>query len=290
MTHQLICPACSLPLKQSVDKCSRRCDNGHSFDVARQGYLNLLLSQHKKSKQPGDTQEMVQARSTFLNSGFYQGIADFLINQSIQPCLENSSGSFHYCDLACGEGFYTSQIHDFLEAQLSGTNIFSSGIDISNPAIRAACKRNKCIQWIVASLARAPLADQSQNLISGLFFHFDFAEIKRLLKPDGYFVMVTTGSRHLIELRELIYEQLKPEKIKDFSKPNNFLEHRKTLYYTEKKVLTGAESILELLAMTPHFWRCKPEKKQVLRDLPQLELTLDIQVDIFKNTQAVKTA
>lgn len=271
------------------------CRNGHLFDIAKQGYVNLLLSQHKKSKQPGDTQQMVQARSTFLNSGFYQGIANFLLNQGLQTCLDHQTHSteqskaFHYCDLACGEGYYTSQIHHYLEghfadAAVLSSKLYSSGIDISSPAIKAACKRNKDINWLVASLARIPLANQSQDLVSGLFFHFDFAEIKRILKPNGYFVMVTTGPKHLIELRELIYEQIKPEKLKDFSQQNDLLEHQQTLYYTEKQTLVGAPAILSLLAMTPHFWRCKPEKQQQLETLQSLELTLDIQIDIFKKT------
>ena len=287
MPHQLICPVCSENLKDAANGASQVCSNGHLFDLARQGYLNLLLSQHKKSKQPGDTLEMVQARTTFLNSGFYQGIADFLINRGIQPGLgeQPQSQAFHYCDLACGEGYYTSQIHHYLESRLSSNaQLFSSGIDISSPAIKAACKRNKQIKWLVASLARTPLADQSQDLVSGLFFHFDLAEVKRILKPAGYFVMVTTGPRHLIELRELIYEQIKPEKLKDFSQQNKGLEHQQSLYYTEQQTLAGADAILSLLAMTPHYWRCKPEKKQQLESLHRLELTLDIQVDIFKNT------
>ena len=287
MQHKLICPVCSEALEAAPSGASVVCRHGHLFDMAKQGYLNLLLSQHKKSKQPGDTSEMVQARTTFLNSGFYQGIADFLINLGLQPCLEEQTQlkAFHYCDLACGEAYYTSQIHHYLESRLApNAKLFSSGIDISSPAIKAACKRNSEIKWLVASLARIPLADHSQDLVSGLFFHFDLAEVLRILKPEGYFVMLTTGPKHLIELRELIYEQIKPEKIKDFSQQNKGLEYQQSLYYTEHQTLSGAASILSLLAMTPHFWRCKPDKKQQLASLPSLVLTLDIQIDIFKNT------
>lgn len=292
MLHQLICPVCTQALEQSDTGHSVVCANGHLFDYAKQGYLNLLLSQHKKSKHPGDTADMVQARSAFLNSGFYQGIADFLIMECLSPLITDITGQhtdnehFRYCDLACGEGYYTQQIHQYLSATHAPGVIVSSGIDISSPAIKAACKRDKRIQWLVASLARSPLADHSQDLVSGLFFHFDLQEIRRILKPGAYFVMVTTGPKHLIELRELIYDRIKPELNKDFSQPecSGPLEHKHTLHYTEKKQLTGQNRILELLAMTPHYWRCKPEKKKQLATCEQLGLTLDIQIDVFQHS------
>jgi 23S rRNA (guanine745-N1)-methyltransferase len=292
MQHKLICPVCSQALLPSAKGNSIECAHGHLFDVARQGYLNLLLSQHKKSKQPGDTLEMVQARTAFLDSGFYQGIADFLIKHCIiedllPPCIQNKSHTgqsepFHYCDLACGEGFYTQQIHQTLAQCFPDNLLYSSGIDISSPAIKAACRRDKQIQWLIASLARIPLADQSQDLVTGLFFHFDLKEIQRILKPGGSFIQVTTGPKHLIELRELIYDQIKPEKYTHFDYPGMSLEHRKTLYYTEEKVLRQTDAIMALLSMTPHYWRCKPEKKQQLATLQALDLTLDIRIDIFQ--------
>ena len=292
MTHQLICPVCAQALVRSENQRSVSCASGHLFDYAKQGYLNLLLSQHKKSKQPGDTAEMVQARTNFLNSGFYQGIADYLIRECISSLLgqpkENKSRNeaYHYCDLACGEGFYTQQIHQFLGENLSYEKLASCGMDISSPAIKAACKRDKSIQWLIASLARIPLADHSQDLASGLFFHFDLQEIQRILKPGGFFIMVTTGPEHLIQLREQIYDTIKPETLKDFSKAElpSPLEHLKTLHYTEQKHLTGKDRILDLLTMTPHYWRCKPEKKQSLETLQELNLTLDIQIDLFKHS------
>lgn len=295
MLHRLICPVCAKALARSESVNSVVCANGHLFDFAKQGYLNLLLSQHKKSKQPGDTAEMVQARSAFLNTGFYQGIADFLIKQCLPGCLpvqieqRAHTAGFHYCDLACGEGFYTHQIHEFLGGRLTDCKPASSGIDISSPAIKAACRRDRNIQWLIASLARVPLTDHSQDLVTGLFFHFDLLEIQRILKAGGFFVMLTTGPKHLIELREVIYDTIKPETEKDFSKTEQdlALEHQQTLHYTEQKHLTGSNRILDLLSMTPHYWRCKPEKRQSLEALQELTLTLDIQIDIFRNSMTI---
>ena len=297
MMHKLICPVCSNML--SIDKTSLAkykslsCTQGHLFDYAKQGYLNLLLSQHKRSKQPGDTLEMVQARTRFLNGGFYNGISNFLINECLLKTISNESNiglhnnnsHFHYADLACGEGFYTQRIHEYLQQEIQQLNqlalVATTGLDISTPAIKAACQRTKKIQWLISSLARIPLANSSQDLITGLFFHFDLEEITRVLKRQGHFIMVTTGPDHLIELREIIYDTVKEETTKDFSHIQGDLPHIKTLYFKETKTLSTKEDILSLLAMTPHYWRCTLEKKQYLESLSELRITVDIQFDIF---------
>lgn len=290
MKHALICPVCSNNLNIDANSLAKyksaSCIQGHLFDFAKQGYLNLLLSQHKKSKHPGDTLEMVQARTKFLNQGFYDSISDFLIQECLtKDPISNSisfptNNPFHYCDLACGEGFYTQRIHDHIQQKIPN-EIASTGIDISTPAIKAACQRTKEIQWLISSLARIPLADNSQHLVTGLFFHFDLEEVKRILKPEGSFIMVTTGPAHLIELRTLIYDKVKEETFKDFSHMSNGLSHTKTLHLKEVKKLTSSENILSLLAMTPHYWRCTQEKKQLLETLSELSLTIDIQFDMF---------
>lgn len=293
MTHSLVCPVCSecLIIESDVHAKGKqaKCKQHHHFDFAKQGYLNLLLSQHKKSKHPGDTVDMVQARTQFLNGGFYEGISRCLHDACIQQLANaEKTTNFNYCDLACGEGFYTHALHHALStsAHLSGQfeHLNSVGIDISTPAIKAACKRTKDIQWLIASLARIPLGDASQHLVTGLFFHFDLHEIQRILKPGGIFIMVTTGAEHLIELRKEIYDNLKEENTKDFSHITGELTHFKMLPFHDSKTLTSAEDILTLLKMTPHYWRCTQEKKQHLEHLAQLSITIDIQFDIFMRT------
>mgnify|MGYP003675128348 CR=1 FL=1 len=286
MKPDLICPVCSEPL--AIDQSSLAkyksvsCTQGHLFDFAKQGYLNLLLSQHKKSKHPGDTLEMVQARTQFLGQGFYDSISDFLIQECLTKDQLSSPANnpFQYCDLACGEGFYTQRIHNHIQKNIAN-ELASTGIDISTPAIKAACQRTKEIQWLISSLARIPLSDNSQDLVTGLFFHFDLEEITRILNPGGYFIMVTTGPNHLMELRSLIYDEVKDETIKDFSHLKGSLSHSKTLNVKEMKKITSSENILSLLAMTPHYWRCTQDKKQHLETISELSITIDIQFDMF---------
>lgn len=294
--HALICPVCSEDLSIDEQSCAKyksvSCKHNHLFDFAKQGYLNLLLSQHKKSKHPGDTTEMVQARTHFLDSGFYEGICNFLITQLISKHLSTelinrlNPQTFHYCDIACGEGYYTHRIHqyllDLLARSANNISIHSTGLDISTPAIKAACKRSKDIQWLIASLARSPIEDDSQDLVTGLFFHFDQKELKRILKPGGVFIMVTTGPDHLIELREIIYDTVKEEKPKQFIDSENALKYVETLKMRDTQLLTNNKDIMSLFSMTPHYWRSTQEKKNNLEALSSLSVTLDIQFDIFR--------
>ena len=73
---QVLCPVCGKPL--SPEERSWRCENGHGFDVARQGYVNLLTVDKKHSLHPGDTKEQVASRKAFLDGGYYAPIAEKL--------------------------------------------------------------------------------------------------------------------------------------------------------------------------------------------------------------------
>jgi len=278
MRH-LICPVCASTLALTESHKSLQCEHQHLFDLAKKGYANLLLSQNKKSKNPGDTSEMVLARTEFLDRGYYQGIAQTFEDLTLQH-LSNTDIS--YCDLACGEGYYTSKLHQKLKARFTRTT--TTGIDISTPAIKAACNRDKEIQWLVASTSRIPLESDSQDLVSGLFFHFDLKEIQRILKPKGIAILVNTGPNHLIELRKAVYDELKEEKGIQIINNTESLRHHKTECFQQKISLNNTKEILQLLAMTPHYWRAKPEKKNALSTLTKLDLTLDVQFDLFIKT------
>ncbi len=283
LSPYLRCPVCNHQLCLANDTKGLSCCNQHHFDRAKQGYHNLLLSQNKRSKHPGDTVEMVAARRAFLDKGYYDKLSKQFIEQVEALCPETQSGAFHYCDLACGEGYYTQGLHRALQAQFS--QVYSTGIDISTPAIKSACRRDKTLNWLVGSAVNIPLEDNSQDLVSGLFFHFDLEEIARVLRPGGHLILLSTGPKHLIELRQLIYEALKAESKTEFKTIPPGLEHLKTEYYEQNIKLMSKQDILNLFSMTPHYWRCKADKKVLLASLDSLDLQIDIQFDIFRKQQ-----
>ncbi|MED5388112.1 MAG: methyltransferase domain-containing protein [Pseudomonadota bacterium] len=242
----LKCPSCDHPLHLSGN--SWQCDNGHRFDRAKRGYTNLLLAQHRRSRSPGDDKAMVQARTAFLALGRYQPLADALLDNldhEAQPWL----------DIGCGEGWYTCQFADRLGSDQG------VGVDISKFAVDAAAKRDKALTWLVASGARLPLFDQSQQRVFVLFTRLFTEDIARVLKPGGELVVVGTGEQHLLPLRESLYDEVRQSSF-DAGK---FLDERFTQIDSQELHLewlpTDEQELHDLLAMTPHHWRAKPEAK-----------------------------
>ena len=120
----LLCPLCG----RALTARDRRyvCAENHSFDIARQGYVNLLTVQQKHSRHPGDTQQQVLCRREFLEAGFYAPIAQTLIDTARQ--LEVSGPVL---DVGCGEGYYSTRLARALGLPLTG-------LDISKDAVRCA--------------------------------------------------------------------------------------------------------------------------------------------------------
>ena len=106
---ELICPICGLPLEKQDRQYT--CNNRHGFDMARQGYVNLLTVQQKKSLHPGDTREQVLSRRSFLDGGFYQPIADALCDAARELGAEGP-----IADIGCGEGYYSARLAEALGA------------------------------------------------------------------------------------------------------------------------------------------------------------------------------
>uniref|UniRef100_UPI0028A288B7 putative RNA methyltransferase n=1 Tax=Stutzerimonas nitrititolerans TaxID=2482751 RepID=UPI0028A288B7 len=167
----LTCPICQAPL-QTVDN-GVVCPANHRFDRARQGYLNLLPVQHKNSRDPGDNQAMVEARRRFLDGGYYAPLAERLAQLAAERTLTR------WLDIGCGEGYYTAQ----LAQALPGADGYA--LDISREAVKRACKRAPQLEWLVASMARVPLADASCDLLASVFSPLDWNEARRLLAPGG---------------------------------------------------------------------------------------------------------
>ena len=138
----LACPIDGLKLVNDVKQWM--CPNGHSFDIARQGYVNLLSVQYKRSKHPGDSKEMVVARTHFLNAGFYQPLARAIVQQ-VDSLITNHD-PFCLLDAGCGEGYYFDYIFQSLNASEKNIDLSFVGLDISKQAIFQASKRNKNIR------------------------------------------------------------------------------------------------------------------------------------------------
>lgn len=283
----LVCPVCKEGLHNN-DR-SYFCPQGHSFDIARQGYVNLLLSHQRRSKHPGDSKEMVKARRTFLAEGHYLPIYTTL-EQLVLKHLENIeiNSPLQMADLGCGEGYYTHQLDKTLRETLAEQKkpCQTWGVDISKEAIIKACKHNSDAKWLIANLSKTPFSDHSMTMISVLFCTINVQEIVRLLKPGGVFIFAKPNAGHLIQLREHIYSDIKVHEnntaIKETT--DNPISHPKLkLIDTEELFhsinLNTPESIQALFKMTPHYWRSQPEKHKKIEQLSQLNT--DISLNFF---------
>jgi len=272
----LACPVCRAALQQSGNNL--RCEAGHSFDRARQGYWNLLLAHKKRSKDPGDNAAMVQARRDFLDQGYYQPLSD-AVNNLAATSLKGIQTP-RVLDMGCGEGYYSDRLQQALVDNQPELEL--SALDISKHAVKAACRRNKAIQWLVASGADMPLPDDSQDLLCVLFSRLMPEPFAKVLKPDASLLIAWPGEQHLIELREQIYDEVRPSRFDPISQLAEQFELIERTQVSYPFTLQRPEDIQALLGMTPHSQRMAAEKRARLDALETLSLTLDVNLAVLR--------
>lgn len=271
----LSCPVCSAELGLKENQLI--CENQHSFDRARQGYYNLLLNQHKKSKAPGDNAEMVIARNNFLNQGYYQSISDTINQFAVDQLWQN--GKANILDMGCGEGYYTHRLQESLSDHQIEADVY--GLDISKEAVKTAAKRNKDITWLVANANKPPFMENQAHLILNIFNRIMPDSLANLCHEKGRLLVVSAGAYHLQQLKEAIYETPRYAEFDCQSalKAHFDHSHRTELDFTIVLNQTGVKA---LLGMTPHVWRSSPQTQTRLNALDELELRVQVNLDLFQ--------
>jgi 23S rRNA (guanine745-N1)-methyltransferase len=270
----LACPLDSTPLHCTGSVW--RCDSGHSFDIASQGYTNLLPVQNKRSRDPGDSKEMIVARRRFLTAGFYQPIAT-AVSRAVLAGLP--AGVTCSClDAGSGDGYYLRQL---AAAVPDDHTLALLGLDISKWAVLSAAKQDKRVNWVVGSNANLPVLPGTLDRVLCMFGFPVYSEFARVLKPGGRLLQVDAGPDHLRELREIIYPSLKPERTAEAPTPAGFARlPTETLRFSIE--LTSAEQIADLLTMTPHLYRAKAEARAKAAALTALSLSVDVRLTEFE--------
>ena len=263
----LACPLDGFALQKNGSNW--QCDAGHSFDIARQGYVHLLPVQNKRSKDPGDNKEMVAARQRFLSTGFYQPIAEGL---SLSVFPEGFSEPAISClDAGCGEGYYMRHLADNTP---KNTSLALMGLDISKWAVLSAAKQDKTPAWVVGSNANLPVLPGTLDRILCLFGFPVYPEFARVLKSGGEVVQVDAGPNHLKELRQIIYPELKEPKQGHEAAPDGFT-NLETSVVCFNLALPDKDAISDLLAMTPHLYRATAEGLARAAELESLSVTVE---------------
>lgn len=263
----IICPICFESLTEK-DR-SYFCSNGHCFDKAKEGYVNLLTGKHKSGSEIGDNKDMALSRREFLTKGYFdalvRGITDFLKELSLpRPTI---------ADICCGEGYYADMIKKEIDCDMFG-------FDISKEMVRLASKRKNGITYFVGNLSKIPVRDNSVDVSLHLFAPFHEREFSRITKPGGYIVSVVAGENHLIELKSLLYD--KPYKNDEEPPKTENLTLKEKRKITAKVHLETNKDIMSLFKMTPYYYHTKDEDKAKLQGIDGMDITTDFAVFIYQ--------
>ena len=265
---ELVCPLCGQSLHREEKQYV--CPSGHSFDIARQGYVNLLTVQQKHSLCPGDTREQVLSRRAFLEAGFYAPISETLNRAALD---QGAQGPI--LDVGCGEGYYSHRLAQAMEAPLIG-------LDISKEAVRCAAGKYKGPLWLCATAAHIPVKDNSVGTLTSLFALTLPEEFRRVLRRDGLFFQVLAAEDHLLGLKSIVYDNLThKEKNTVPALPGFQLVDSRPIRFSFQ--LEGNQ-IQSLFAMTPHLFRIGKAGAQRLAETTHLQDTASCVLNVYRIT------
>ena len=257
------CPICRENL--TLVESSLKCENRHSFDLAKFGYVNLA-PQIKQSA--NYDKENFQNRQQILEAGFYQAILE-----AVSDLLSNSKNAKTILDIGCGEGFYSRK----LQKRHPDKTFYAFDISKDSVQIAAKSEPNWAVNWFVGDLARLPIKDASMDILLDIFSPANYGEFKRVLKENGLLIKVIPTENHLKEIRQKVQDQLtnkdySNQDIKDHFQNNFTILSSKTASLT--KPIT-AEQLQALLSMTPLLFHVDQSKI----DWSQLtEITIEAEI------------
>ncbi len=259
----LICPNCRRPLQK--DEKTYHCDAGHSFDIARNGYTNLLVHTQKKT---GDNEMMVKARDEFFKKDPYRCLKETIVALvcKYQPQV--------IVDAGCGEGYYTNAVAEAVNGRVYG-------FDMSKHALKKASRDSKRVAYFAANLFYLPLEDQSVDLLYSVFAPLAMAENARVLKNGGIFIKAGPGPRHLYGIKEIVYDT-------PYLNPLKAVEHPDFILVDELMVkdvieLSG-DDIRNLFEMTPYTHSSPRAGKERLYALDHLKTEIEFRIEILQRT------
>ena len=259
-----VCPVCGGRLTDAGGAV--RCPAGHSFDRAKEGYVNLLLVSRMHSKIPGDSKEMVAASNRFLNGGGYAPFAAELARLCAE-LARKKVGVLHILDAGCGEGYYDGAICAELERQ--GLPFRLAGFDISKAAVRLAAKRKlPNAAFAVASSFAAPVESGWADVVLNIFSPFAGEEFRRCLAPGGRLIYAVHTAEHLMGLKDVLYDEPYENPCQQVDYPG-FSPAGETR--AEDRIAVEGQAIGDLFAMTPYYWKTPAEGSARLARLERLE-------------------
>ncbi len=266
------CPKCLSRLRKSEG--SYICESGHSFDIARAGYINLLPP--VGGRDHGDNKEMIAARRDFLNTGHYMPLLNCILDFSVTHFKKHAA----VLDIGCGDGYYTSAVEAALRSRDGDSDVCA--FDISKEAVRHAAKRSGSISFAVASAYHIPAQNGTFDAAINIFSPLAKDETRRILKPGGIFIVAFPGEEHLFGLKSELYDT--PYKNEPASlRIDGFelIESRRVRY---EMTLSSNAEIRSLFMMTPYAYRTGSKGRERVLSLDTLSTEADFYVCVYKKS------
>ena len=265
----LRCPVCAGALEKRAG--AYLCPKNHSFDIAKSGYVNLLLNSSQGHH--GDDKLMVRARRDFLDKGYY----DRFIAAVADAAAEFTPPEATVLDAGCGEGIYSLAVLRAIEK--AGKHGELLGVDISKTALQYASKRSPDFTLCVASCAHLPVEDGSVDEVLNIFSPFVPEEFARVLKPGGYLLRAYPLREHLWELKALIYDTPRD------NPPTPLTTEGFTLVETREVRdiihLSCNEDILSLFRMTPYYYKTGAKDQQKAEQAQELDANTKSELKLY---------
>jgi 23S rRNA (guanine745-N1)-methyltransferase len=237
--------------------------------VAHEGYVNLLTAGQRRTRQPGDSAEMVTARRRFLATGAYDRLSAALaaVVAAEQPKV--------VLDIGCGEGRHTRAV----------SAPFVLGIDIARAAVAAAARAHRAGWYAVASAADVPLDDAAVDVGVTVLGPVIGAELGRVVRLGGALVAAHPGPAHLEGLRSLVYSDARRHEVKPpLRAAGDWFSQTDSLPVTFPVVVTDRASLGDLFAMTPYRWHAPRdiEERIAAAASPRFETVADLRITIYR--------
>ncbi len=268
----LACPVCGERL--AITGRSYTCPARHCFDMAKSGYVNLLLSKHIGKAVHGDNRLMVQARRDFLEKGYYSSLRDAVCRQAVKLLPEGGT----VLDAGCGEGYYTQGIKSAFDEAVIPVDMY--GIDISKTAAEFAAKRRCGVTFAAASVFHLPVMGSSCDMLITMFAPYAGEEFRRVLRPGGRMIMAIPSEEHLWELKQAVYDTPYRNEVKGYELEGfEFIGSERVTFNME---LGSQEDIQSLFSMTPYYYRTGKAEQQRLAALPSLTVKADFEVLTYR--------
>ena len=259
------CPICRENL--TLVESSLKCENRHSFDLAKFGYVNLA-PQIKQSA--NYDKENFQNRQQILEAGFYQAILE-----AVSDLLSNSKNAKTILDIGCGEGFYSRK----LQERHPDKTFYAFDISKASVQIAAKSEPNWAINWFVGDLAHLPIQDASMDILLDIFSPANYGEFHRVLSKNCILIKVIPTENHLKEIRQKVQDQLTKKDYSNQDIKNHFQEHF-TILSSQTASLTKTittEQLQALLSMTPLLFHVDQSKIN-WSDLTEITIEAEILV------------